>query len=842
MRQEGKDSGNMAITLDTVFKIGAVFTGAAAINQAQQAITGLEQKGLLAGLSLKKMVVGLSGLAATYLTVDKLTGFINSSVDAARKAKAAYQGISDSLSKIPQMQKLGTTAIKDQTDKLNELSKSLEKVGGLASETLAASFSKLVDIGFSPAKIKAMSGAFEDVIVRVKGIKATTEDATQVAEQFGNAIKTGGADAAQQLVQMGVITADQVDQFNSLKTAGDRYSFTLQEMQKHVGDTAAAMKTQEGIQIRLQNAWKDVKVAIGTPFMQAQDTIASAMVKINQILLENADKISSKVTPIISKMSDAFTGWIQNLVDNLDKYTPTIDKFGTVIGKAFDFVIAHGTEVSAALGAITGALAVFGTAGIVAGNVVKITSAIQGLAAAWKILSAINFGAVIGLMTNPATWIVIGIAALAAAIYLLITHWDDVKKAATAAWNAIVLAWGNASAWVTANVVKPLQDLFGGLVQKIQVGDIWGAFLEWTNITQKIDDFILQKIIELFRGLVGLIGNAIGDLWPAFGKWAEGIGDWVNKNLIDPIVEAFKGLPKLIGDALGGLGASLIGGFQQGWNQFTGWAKGIPVLGNLFGGKGGTAGEAAGWAAPTGAAGAASSAVGSSGALNIDATSAAIGAATPVIRAMGFGPAAGDTGHAANYSAYGSGPADSSGKHLLTENDIAVSKEFLSKFPMGSFVDIIKNGKVLYAHQKVADTSWFNNPIRPTGGFEQRHVDEIPGGAQLVRSAAFGGLFSSPALTTIAERVPEMAIPIEGTSRSRGLLGMAAGMIGGGGMSGGGGGIHLSMSAPITINGVPASEGGAIAREVEKALQDPIRSLLDKLKKAKLHEQRLSYA
>jgi hypothetical protein len=831
----------MAITLDTVFKIGAVFTGAAAINQAQQAITGLEQKGLLAGLSFKKMVAGIGTLAAGYLTVDKLTGFINSSVDAARKAKAAYQGIYDALGKIPPLQKLGTAVIKDQADKINDLAKNLEKVGGLASETLAASFSNLIDKGFSPAKIAAMSSAFEDVIVRVKGIKASAEDATAVAQQFGNAIKTGGADAAQQLVAMGVITADQVDHFNSLKTATDRYSFTLQEMQKHVGDTAAAMKTQEGIQIRLQNAWKDVKVAIGTPFMQAQDAIATALTKINEILIANADKISAKVTPIIGKMADSFTSWIEKVVANLDKYSPQLDKFGDVVGKAFDFIIAHGAEIAKWSGAIGASLAVFGTAGVVAGNVIKITSAIQGLAAAWKILSALNVGGIIALMTNPATWIVIGIAAVAAAIYLLITHWEDVKKAAVSAWNWIVATWGSAANWIATNVVKPVVDLFGGLIDKIKVGDIWGAFVEWVKVTDKIDTFIFQKIIELFTPLVAEIGKAIGELFPAFAQWAATIPEWIQKNIIDKIVDAFKGLPKLIGDALGGLGASIIGGFNQGWNAFTGWAKGIPFLGGLFGGKGGTSGEAATWAAPPPGSAPAGGA-GDAGA-GINATSAAIGAATPPMRAMGFGPAAGDTGHAANYSQYGSGPADSSGKHLLTANDVAVSQEYLSKFPMGSFVDIIKGGKVLYSHPKVADTSWYNNPIRPTHGFEQRHVEDL-GTAQLVRSAAIGGMFAHPALTTIAERVPEMAIPLEGTGRSRSLLSSAASAIGMQGARGGSGGgaMHFSMNAPITIHGVPAGQERAIATQVERAMQDPIRRLLEELKKARAHEQRLSYA
>jgi hypothetical protein len=109
--------------------------------------------------------------------------------------------------------------------------------------------------------------------------------------------------------------------------------------------------------------------------------------------------------------------------------------------------------------------------------------------------------------------------------------------------------------------------------------------------------------------------------------------------------------------------------------------------------------------------------------------------------------------------------------------------------------------------------------------------------------AAYGGFFAHPALTAIAERVPEAAIPLEGTSRSRSLLGAAAERIGmGGTLRGGGSPIHLNMSAPITIHGVQAGQEGAIAREVQKALQDPIRDLLEQLKKAKQYESRLAYA
>jgi hypothetical protein len=110
-------------------------------------------------------------------------------------------------------------------------------------------------------------------------------------------------------------------------------------------------------------------------------------------------------------------------------------------------------------------------------------------------------------------------------------------------------------------------------------------------------------------------------------------------------------------------------------------------------------------------------------------------AASGNYRAMGFGPAAGDTNHAANYSDYGSGPLETGKKHpkhLLLPNDIALSPNLLGKFPMGTYVNIVdhKTGKVLYEHQKVADTSWVpgkkgQGPVPSVNSFEQRHVQDM---------------------------------------------------------------------------------------------------------------------
>jgi hypothetical protein len=52
---------------------------------------------------------------------------------------------------------------------------------------------------------------------------------------------------------------------------------------------------------------------------------------------------------------------------------------------------------------------------------------------------------------------------------------------------------------------------------------------------------------------------------------------------------------------------------------------------------------------------------------------------------------------------------------------------------------------------------------------------------------------------------------------------------------------NVAMNPTITINGVPTGQQGAVAREVQRALKDPIRTMLAQLKTARAAEARLGY-
>jgi hypothetical protein len=106
----------------------------------------------------------------------------------------------------------------------------------------------------------------------------------------------------------------------------------------------------------------------------------------------------------------------------------------------------------------------------------------------------------------------------------------------------------------------------------------------------------------------------------------------------------------------------------------------------------------------------------------------------------------------------------------------------------------------------------------------------------------YGGLVSHPTFAALGEAGPEMVIPLNNKQRSTGLLAQTANMLGMGGAGKGGGGMtNVNVSMPITVNGASEGQGGAIAREIQRAMQDPIREMLDQLRAARDEERRMSY-
>jgi TP901 family phage tail tape measure protein len=201
----------------------------------------------------------------------------------------------------------------------------------------------------------------------------------------------------------------------------------------------------------------------------------------------------------------------------------------TAVAKAISAVIVLGTKLkvlTTALWGVVRASAVWAKTVLVSvvgaikawvvGMGQLVAKGVMALLSVMGSLIASVWSFTVALLANPITWIVVGIAALIAAIVLLIVYWDAVK-------NAIVSAWQTAVDW-TASAVGAVVGWFTGMGQAI--GQVVSSVVEWfTGLPGKIAA-VFQSALEWITGLgrrfweagKGLFGALVEGLKAAAGE------------------------------------------------------------------------------------------------------------------------------------------------------------------------------------------------------------------------------------------------------------------------------------------------------------------------------------
>jgi TP901 family phage tail tape measure protein len=186
------------------------------------------------------------------------------------------------------------------------------------------------------------------------------------------------------------------------------------------------------------------------------------------------------------------------------------------IGKGLKYLQKIATS-----GKIVGAFKLIGSVSRTVGSV--IVRALMGAASSvWSFTAA--------LLANPITWIVLGVAALAAGIYLLIRNWNTVKTACIGFWKTITGIWGKLPGWakgiftalfiilapiiaiplliiknwnkigpVIGNIIKIIGGFFANLGKNALQ---WGA-----NLLEMFIQGIKDKIASLKKGLIYAAGQ-----------------------------------------------------------------------------------------------------------------------------------------------------------------------------------------------------------------------------------------------------------------------------------------------------------------------------------------------
>lgn len=160
------------------------------------------------------------------------------------------------------------------------------------------------------------------------------------------------------------------------------------------------------------------------------------------------------------------------------------------------------------------------------------------------------FNAAMAVLTSPITLVVAAIAALIAIVYLLITHWDQVKAAGAAAWDWIQKAWASAGAWMNTNVVQPISKFFSGLWTGIQTAAS-NAWKSISGVWQTVSDwFTVHVIVPIEKGFKGSINNMIGMVEGFVNSFIGGVNKIIEA-LNSIHIDVPKNIPKIGGIKFG---------------------------------------------------------------------------------------------------------------------------------------------------------------------------------------------------------------------------------------------------------------------------------------------------
>ena len=154
------------------------------------------------------------------------------------------------------------------------------------------------------------------------------------------------------------------------------------------------------------------------------------------------------------------------------------------------------------------------------------------LAAAIAAVVAVQWAWNAAMAANPIGLIVIGIAALIAIIVLIIKHWDDVKAAAEACWNAILSAVTAVWNWIKDNWPLLLAILTGpfGIAVKLII-DNWesikGFFSGLIDSIGNIVGRVIAIITAPFRTAIDTVKNIFGEITGTFSTAIDAVrGIW----------------------------------------------------------------------------------------------------------------------------------------------------------------------------------------------------------------------------------------------------------------------------------------------------------------------------
>lgn len=253
--------------------------------------------------------------------------------------------------------------------------------------------------------------------------------------------------------------------------------------------------------------WKDIAQILGKGASGIQELKGRAS-ELGTIMSDEAISSSGEFQDSLNELQMQFGGITNELAisllpilqDSLIPFiqttvVPAIQGFAQAIGGVFTWFQSLSPQMQGIIVILVGLFAVIGPLLMGLGQFILMISALSKVTI---IQTAVTWLLNTAFWANPITWVVAGIIALIAIVWLLIANFDKVSAFLTDLWEA----WKTGFKQIVDTVVKVFNDLWttvSGIFKKIFDGVIY-AFVHF-NIFSLLNDYILKPFLgfDLFK-------------------------------------------------------------------------------------------------------------------------------------------------------------------------------------------------------------------------------------------------------------------------------------------------------------------------------------------------------
>ena len=480
---------------------------------------GINNKFLGIAGSIGKMGLAMTGLGA-FAGVGAIVEYGKKALDVAKAAELSQTVLRNSIANNNSLYDKSAASIDAAQKQLNDYAAQWGKVGVISAGTIRAGYTELNKWNVPVDKVNDLSEALTNLVAGKFGINATAEDAQLASQAIGRAFNGDVAGLTKMkipLTEAQKLIIKNGTEAERLATINEVVNGTFSKQNEILANTP------DGQLKRMKNQQAALMATIGKGLLPMQ-----------KAFIDMASTIMPIIAPVIQDIFGLFSGaftWIAEVInENKDSIQEGLSsamnevKFViSSLGKVIRWCADNLGFLVPVIKAVAGGFVAFNGISKIMPLIKGITGGLISVIKAVRVIVAV-------LAANP---ILIAIMAVVAGIYLLVTHWEEIKEVAIEVWTAvsefISETWDAIVSAVTGfidRVSALISELYENIITTLRpilddVTQIFNGITDFlTGVFTGNWDLAFSGLVQIFTGYFDIIRNV-----------AEGVLNWVQDKL-----------------------------------------------------------------------------------------------------------------------------------------------------------------------------------------------------------------------------------------------------------------------------------------------------------------------